>query len=229
MDLSHCQYIYFAGGEPLLNSQHYELLAHLINNNIDPRLQYSTNMTVLGTKDYSVKDFWPYFTDIRVNASIDVVGENISSVRSGAKWKVIERNLNWMRKQKNVDLFVAPVISALSIWWIDELFSYFDWLPVENLSPTLVYSSGPHQLGIIPMTYRYALIDKLQSSKFHNNPIIKEAILDLQNTSDNQELWIKFVASQLALDKRRNESWFDNLPIRDKLFQEIAYNNFNWL
>ena len=227
MDLSQCQYIYFAGGEPLLNPQHYELLAHLINNNIDPRLQYSTNMTVLGTKDYSVKDFWPHFTDIRVNASIDAVGENISSVRSGAKWKVIEHNLNWMRKQKNVDLFVAPVISALSIWWIDKLFSYFDWLPVENFSPTLVYSDGPHQLGMIPELYRCALIDKLQSSKFCNNPIIKEAILDLQNIDRSQELWPKFVASQLLLDKRRNESWFDNLPIRDKLFQEIAYNNFN--
>ena len=229
MDLSHCKFIYFAGGEPLLNPQHYELLEHLVKNKLNPTLQYSTNMTVLGTKDKSVKDIWPYFRDIKINASIDAVGDTISSVRSGTKWHVIESNLNWMRTQKNIDLFIAPVISALSIWWIDELFSYFDWLPSEKASPILVYSDGPHQLGIIPRRYRDDIIESLKNSKFKDNLVIQAAILELQTIDRSQEHWASFIARQLLLDKRRNESWFDRLPIRDKLFQELAYNTNTWI
>ena len=224
MDLSQCKYIYFAGGEPLLNPQHYELLEHLIKNEINPTLQYSTNMTVLGTKNYSVKDLWPYFENILVMASIDAVGKNITSIRSGADWQDVEQNLNWMRTQKNVNIFAAPVISALSVWWIQEWFDYFDWLPLENFHPNLVYSDGPYQLGLIPVSYRHEIIDAMKNSRFKDNSIIQSAILELQTVDRCQQLWPAFVAKQLLLDKRRGESWFDNLPVRDKLFREIAYN-----
>jgi hypothetical protein len=181
-------------------------------------------MTVLGTKNYSVKDLWPYFENILVMASIDAVGKNITSIRSGADWQDVEQNLNWMRTQKNVNIFAAPVISALSVWWIQEWFDYFDWLPLENFHPNLVYSDGPYQLGLIPVSYRHEIIDAMKNSRFKDNSIIQSAILELQTVDRCQQLWPAFVAKQLLLDKRRGESWFDNLPVRDKLFQEIAYN-----
>lgn len=229
MDLSQCQSIYFAGGEPLLNPQHYQLLEHLIQNKINPQIKYNTNMTVLGTKNYSVKELWPHFSNIQVMASIDAVGKNISHVRSGADWDKIEQNINWMRTQSNVTVCASPVISALSVWWLQELFDYFDWLPVEKFSPNLVYSNGPEQLGLIPGPYRFNIIKTMKASRFKNNPVIQTAIMELQTVDRSQELWPAFVAKQLLLDKRRGESWFDNLPFSREIFQEIAYNINPWI
>jgi len=230
MDLSQCQYIYFAGGEPVLNPQHYELLEHLMQNKIMPhQIKYNTNMTVLGTKNYSVKEFWPYFKRVLVMASIDAVGKNISHVRSGADWDKIEQNLNWMRAQPNVQVCVAPVISALNVWWLQDLFDYFDWLPEQDFSPTLVYSDGPYQLGLIPGPYRFNIIETMKASRFKNNPAIQTAIEELQTIDRSQELWPAFVAKQLLLDKRRNESWFDSLPFKREMFQELAYNTNPWI
>jgi hypothetical protein len=93
----------------------------------------------------------------------------------------------------------------------------------------LVFSDGPHQLGIIPQRYRDNIIESLKNSKFKDNPVIQAAVLELQTIDRSQEHWVSFIARQLLLDKRRSESWFDNLPIRDKLFQELAYNTDTWI
>jgi uncharacterized Fe-S cluster-containing radical SAM superfamily protein len=51
LDLTNCEKIYFAGGEPLLNYQHYELLQRLIDLGRDPVLIYSTNLSSLKYKN----------------------------------------------------------------------------------------------------------------------------------------------------------------------------------
>ncbi len=147
IDLSQCKMVYFAGGEPLMNPQHYEVLRRLIAQQVRPTLMYSSNLTVTSYKDQKVADLWQHFDDIRLHASIDAVGKYAEIVRSGTDWDTVEANLAWAKKLPNVDLKIAPVISAINIWWFESLLEYFDWLEPANFRPVLANADGIQGIG----------------------------------------------------------------------------------
>ena len=223
MDLSRCKKVYFAGGEPLLNPQHYEVLEKLIAQRANPDLMYSTNMTVLGAKTKHVKDLWPKFSTINVHASIDAVGKYAGIVRSGSDWETVEQNLEWMRTQPNVNVRLATVISAINIWWIDDLLEYFSWLPFTHFEPVLANIGSTIGLSVIPTDYRAPLLASLENSKFSSHPNLIKAI-DVLRTQDHSNKWYEFLTQQLIQDQYRKETWFDNLPIKHQVYRKTLYN-----
>jgi len=226
IDLSNCRKIYFAGGEPLLNPQHYELLNLLLAQNLSPEIMYSTNTTVLQYKDQSVKDLWPKFKRVQVFSSIDAVGSAAEAIRSGTVWTDVEQNLQWIRSQSNIVLNIATVISAVNIWWMQDLLDYVDnWLLEENFMPVLAYANGPVGLGIIPGSYKKLLIDMLQKSRFSKAPAMQAAVFALNSQSSNSADWHKFLSQQMILDHKRKESWFAMLPatVKDQVYQDLIH------
>jgi sulfatase maturation enzyme AslB (radical SAM superfamily) len=220
LDLSQCEQVYFAGGEPLLNHQHYELLEYFIEINKDPALLYSTNLSSLKYKNKHVGDLWKHFSIIYLNVSIDAVNGYAEFVRTGTVWKDIENNIAWVKQQSNVILTFAPVISAINIWWIDKVFAFVDQhiSDPERFQPVLANDSD--SIGIIPHSWRPPLIDNLKDYN-HKNSNIEKAIHILENVDETKH-WEKFLVKQLAIDLERNEHWFENLPIKEKLYQWIT-------
>ena len=219
IDLSQCQQVYFAGGEPLMNPQHYEVLKMLIAQNIRPRLMYSSNMTVTGYKDQTVADLWQHFDEINLHASIDAVGKYAEIVRSGTDWTAVEHNIKWARELPNVTLKIAPVISAINIWWLKDLFDYFDWVDISDFEPVLANPDGVLGIGCIPAQYRPPLIAVLEQSKFKNKYNITRAIQILHEPVMTTH-WYQFLTQQLVLDNYRNEHWYDNVPIKHNIYVE---------
>ena len=222
IDLSCCKTVYFAGGEPLLNPQHYEVLEKLIAQGADPALMYSTNMTVLGAKTKTVKDLWPAFSTVNLHASIDAVGKYAEIVRSGSNWETIEQNLEWMRTQSNVNIRIATVISAINIWWLPELLEYFSWMQPGQFEPVLANIGSTIGISVIPMEYRMPLITVLEDSKFRDHINVSAAIEALR-TQDHSNQWYKFLTQQLIQDNYRKESWFDNLPIKHDVYRKALH------
>jgi sulfatase maturation enzyme AslB (radical SAM superfamily) len=220
MDLSECKQIYFAGGEPLLNPQHYQVLEKLIAQGADPAIMYSTNMTVLGAKSKHVKDLWPSFSFINVHASIDAVGKYAGIVRSGSDWTTVESNLKWVLTQPNCNIKIATVISAINIWWLPELLEYFVWLTPDQFEPVLANVDAVIGLGSIPDQYRAKLITMLEQSKFANHVNMRGAVDALRNQCYNETNWYHFLAQQMIQDNYRNEKWFDNLPVKHNIYRE---------
>ncbi len=222
MDLSQCQEVYFAGGEPLLNPQHYQVLEKLIAQNSNPGLMYSTNMSVLGYKNKRVQDLWPYFRRINVHASIDAVGAYAEIVRSGSDWTAIESNLKWVLTQPNISVRVATVISAINIWFLPSLLEYFDWLAAPHaFEPVLANVDSVIGLGSIPMHFRSPLIEMLEQCRFSEHINIRGAIDALRNQQYNKAHWHQFLAQQLIQDNYRNEKWFDSMPIKHQIYREV--------
>ncbi len=220
MDLSECKQIYFAGGEPLLNPQHYQVLEKLIEQGADPAIMYSTNMTVLGAKSKHVKDLWPSFSFINIHASIDAVGKYAGIVRSGSDWDTVESNLKWVLTQPTCNIKIATVISAVNIWWLPELFEYFSWLSLDQFEPVLANVDAVIGLGSIPDQYRDSLIKMLQQSKFANHVNMRGAVDALHNQRYNATNWYRFLSQQLIQDNYRNEKWFDNLPVKHAVYKK---------
>jgi hypothetical protein len=219
IDLSQCKMVYFAGGEPLLNPQHYDILKMLIAQNIKPKLLYSSNMSVTGYKDQQVADLWKHFDNIQLHASIDAVGKYAEIVRSGTNWATIEDNLTWARQLPNVKFKVGPVISAINIWWIKDLFDYFDWMDLNDFEPVLAWVNDVNGIRCIPSQYRPELIAVLEQSKFKSKYTIQRALEVLREPVPTTH-WYQFLAQQLILDNYRNENWYDNLPIKHNIYTE---------
>lgn len=224
VDLTACKKVYFAGGEPLLNPQHYEVLDSLIAQGSDPVLMYSTNLSVLSYKDRSVKDLWPQFSKINVHASIDAVGPYAEVVRSGTVWNDIEQNLSWVRTQANCHIRIATVLSAINIWFLPHLLKYIDWLEEPHtFEPVLANPNSVIGLNSIPTQYRADLIDMLIDSRYNTCINVAKAIDILQQNNYNESNWHKFLAQQMILDHYRGESWFNLLPIRHNVYREVLH------
>jgi sulfatase maturation enzyme AslB (radical SAM superfamily) len=229
VDFSECERIYFAGGEPLLNPAHYEILDRLVertDNGSSMQIMYSTNLTVLNYKNKHVKDYWPKFNQIYIHGSIDAVGPYAGVVRSGSDWATVEKNLTWARSQSNVLVRISTVISAINVWFLPSLFEYLDFAELPNdtngfgpvlFEPILAWGDNEFNLSSIPPKFRPDLIDMLSNNKFSAHPNIQHAIEILKDPVYNAPYWELFLKTQKELDRKRNENWFDLLPIKDQL------------
>ena len=196
------------------------VLEKLIEQSADPSLMYSTNMTVLGYKNKHVQDLWPNFSQINVHASIDAVGKHAGIVRSGSDWDTVEQNLEWIKKQPNVNIRIATVISAINIWWMPELLDYFSWLSIEQFEPVVANVDSEFGLGSIPDQYRPQLIKTLEQCRFSEHSNIRKAVDALQNYPYNETKWYQFLAQQLIQDSYRNEKWFENIPVKHDIYRK---------
>lgn len=93
--LADLNFVYFAGGEPLISEDHWNILDKLIEiGNTDIRLRYNTNLTVLEYKGKNILDYWEKFSYVEIGASLDGFEKEFEYLRSGANWKVIVENLD---------------------------------------------------------------------------------------------------------------------------------------
>jgi pyruvate-formate lyase-activating enzyme len=115
--LPQCEKIYFAGGEPLLTAEHYEILQALIEcGNTELEIFYNTNFTTLKYRDQHVLDLWSKFSKITVGASLDAEKEVAEYVRYGTDWNLVEKNLELVKLRcPHVNMTVTSVVGFLTV------------------------------------------------------------------------------------------------------------------
>lgn len=112
--LPYAKHIYFAGGEPLMQSEHYDVLEELIRIGHTDNLTivYNTNFTNLKLGKRSVLDLWPKFKNINVNASLDGNHKRAEYWRKGTKWDTIVSNRKELiEKCPNVKFLISFTLS----------------------------------------------------------------------------------------------------------------------
>lgn len=114
--VSSIEKIYFAGGEPLLATEHYEILDALIRcGNTNLEITYNTNFTTLKYRDRDVLDLWKHFKNVTVGASLDAEHEVAEYVRHGTNWQDIETNLEKLQAQcPQVNFTVTSTVGMLN-------------------------------------------------------------------------------------------------------------------
>lgn len=92
--LADAHMVYFAGGEPLMQKEHYAVLDKLIEvGNLDLEIRYNTNFTNLKLKNYNdVLHYWKQFKNVNVHASLDGSYKKAEYWRSGTDWDTIMEN-----------------------------------------------------------------------------------------------------------------------------------------
>jgi sulfatase maturation enzyme AslB (radical SAM superfamily) len=211
------QEIYFAGGEPLLNADHWQLLDKLVKLNLSKNIviRYSTNLTTLKYKDVDIFDLWKKFKEVHVVVSVDATEQAFDFIRSGASWQTVSKNIDLLSDKENIILSLAFTLSAISVWFLPDVLKYGQ---EKALPVNIVQLTDPHYytLNVFPDDIKNKCIEVLNECnkvypKYSKN--IKLAI-NIANNNDDQGSFLTLINNILLTDKIRSESLFDLLPFR---------------
>lgn len=147
------EYVYFAGGEPLLADEHWEIISKLKEKNLtNIILYYNTNGTLLEYKDKSLLEELKDFSRVTINMSLDGIGESYNYWRTGGDWGTILSNLNKIKKFRDdgYSNFILGVTSTVGWMNFKEVFKLHKFL-VDN-KYVLKDENLPYVLNMQPVT-----------------------------------------------------------------------------
>ena len=217
--------IYFAGGEPLIMEEHYEILKKLIElGKTDVRIRYNTNFSHMIYKKINVLDLWPKFESVSVGASLDAHSKAGEYIRKGTVWRdIIKNRQNMIRKVPNADFFITCTVSVLNSFRIIELHKYLvqNGLISHPRQMHLNFVQDPKYLRIqiLPkhlkqkatILYKeYADILRKKDCKSLADNFI--ALIDFMNSNDGTIYIKKFQEKQKKIDLIRQENFVEVLP-----------------
>lgn len=218
------QNLYYTGGEPFINAEHWEFLDLLIDRGLSSQvnLQYNTNLSTLKYKDKDIVNVWKKFKSVNIVASIDAIGKKFNYLRSGLDWEIVETNLNKLLTQPDIKVTIGTTVSILNLWFIEELLNYFHNKCTVNL--TDLHYPDYLSLSVIPDNLKDLALQHLDriELKYHNKNKIHFYQEQIRNNC-NQHLFTETLNHILLLDHMRQENLFDCLPFAQYAKSRIFY------
>jgi|TARA_R110000851_G_scaffold24755_3_gene71488 MoaA/NifB/PqqE/SkfB family radical SAM enzyme len=198
--------IYLTGGEPTLITKQYELYNSLIAKGLAHKikLKYNTNLTNIPDK---LVDYWRYFKQVKLNASIDAYGDLDRYIRYPSSWKKIDENLKKFIAMGNIKIEVHCTVQIYNILRLNELFDYLEPL---KLPVYLNILNHPEELNIRVLPEHLKDQAALYLEKHYDLVIRKkDKIADYMYKEDWSHLLPKFKNYTDTLDKSREESIYN--------------------
>jgi sulfatase maturation enzyme AslB (radical SAM superfamily) len=223
--IDYVEQIYFAGGEPLMMEEHYNILDELERRGrFDVRLIYNTNFTQTKLKDREVFDYWRKFKSVAVGASLDAMGPRAEYIRKGTRWAQVERNRRIMQEVcPNVDFYISPTLSILNAVHLPDF--HRNWtekglIRAQDLNVNILQDPAHLRIDIATTEYKEKIVglyqnhlDWLRSQDPLNRATAGfESAINFMLATDNAKLIPKFWAKMTELDTVRNENLLDIIP-----------------
>jgi len=116
----------FAGGEPLMDPQHYRILDMLAPYGHQIEIKYATNLSMLGKSNRTIWEYWPKFKSVAVNVSIDGLWNSYEYVRGNASFAELINNIKQIQTIPNISRIVGAVtVQVSNILILDKMIEYF--------------------------------------------------------------------------------------------------------
>jgi MoaA/NifB/PqqE/SkfB family radical SAM enzyme len=223
--LDYVEQIYFAGGEPLMMAEHYNILDELERRGrFDVRLIYNTNFTHVKLKDRLVFDYWKKFDSVAVGASLDAMGPRAEYIRKGTDWSTIESNREQMLKIcPEVDFYISPTLSIMNAWhlpdfhrnWVDK-----GYIRPQDLNVNILQDPAYYRIDIAPNKYKQRLRVKFEKHIEWLRPLDQlqratvgfESAVNFMLETDHTALLSKFWKKTHELDAIRKENILEVIP-----------------
>jgi radical SAM protein with 4Fe4S-binding SPASM domain len=178
--------IYFAGGEPLIMEEHYQILEELQKRELfDIELRYNTNFSNLNFKNKNILEIWGKFNKVHVSASIDASNELGSEIREGFNWDEFIKN-----RRKMLDICpeiyfeIAPTVSCLNLNSLPEL--HQSLVNKELLNVNNVY------LNLLERPKNFNIQQLSITEKLESESLIKKHINWLQKYNNSHNIIEEF-------------------------------------
>ena len=219
----------FAGGEPLMDPQHYKILDMLKPYGSNIEIKYATNGTTTGIKGgRNIHDYWPHFKSVAVNVSVDGMGDVYNYIRGNGNYEDVVANIKVMQQIPNVRRIVGAVaVQTSNVLILDKMieefldnlgiFFYTNMVRYPNvLSPQVL----PKELKDIAIAKLEAIKPRLSTFKMlKDQPVLTEVtlgqvqgIINFLQANDMNHLWKDCVEFNRRLDQTRKQSFVDVTP-----------------
>lgn len=223
--LDYVEQIYFAGGEPLMMEEHYNILEELERRGrFDVRLIYNTNFTHVKLKDRYVFDYWKKFDSVAVGASLDAMGVRAEYIRNGTDWDTVERNREHMLEIcPNVDFYISPTLSIMNAWHLPNF--HRDWvgrglIKPQDLNVNILQDPAYYRIDVATARYKDILRDRFEEHLDWLRPqdplqratVGFESAIKFMDSTDNTGLLPEFWRRTGVLDQLRNQTVLEALP-----------------
>jgi len=202
--------IYFTGGEPTLTLEQMSLLEYCVNNEYtDIILKYNTNLTNIPER---MLDLWKNFKKIRINASIDAIGDLNRYIRYPSSWEEITNNLDILKNIPNVHVGIHTTVQMYNIFDLHNIIAYF-----KDYNHFLNILNHPKHLNIrvLNKKHKQKILNRLLTCPVHNVSTTTiadriEGIIKYMQ-EDWHDKWPAFVAYTKNVDKQRKENILDHI------------------
>ena len=218
----------FAGGEPLMDPQHYRILDMLAPYGKNIEIKYATNLSMLGKSNRTIWQYWPKFKSVAVNVSIDGIGDSYEYVRGNASWAELVNNIKQIQTIPNISRIVGAVtVQVSNVLILDKMIEYFlDDIGIVFHTHRVEYPKLlsaqvlPRELQVLAITKLRAVEQRLEEfSLVKKHPELlaytRGQIRDNINylmARDQSDKWTECVAFNRELDATRNQSFTNVTP-----------------
>jgi len=225
----------FAGGESLLQEEHYKILDHWIaREKFDVQMIYYTNFTVTEYKGRSIFDLWKKFKNVVVIASLDGSYERGEYLRKNLKWNQIVENRKKMQAICPQVMFqISPTITNYNILHFPDFYS--EWVELGLINPyavavNLLHSPPWMSSQVLPKEIKnkvrekyQVLMDRAQTpgEKAAADAIFASIVRHMDEV-DGEPLLQTWFNSTVRLDRIRGEDVFAIFPELLPLKQGLA-------
>ena len=222
--------LHFAGGEPLMIPQGFEILRRMVASGHARHvaLSYNTNMTVLPKQ---VAELWPHFDGVTILASLDGYDAVNHYIRYPARWSVIERHLRELERERerlNVRLIrFHATVQAYNVLGLSDLFDYlFERCtfadPYAHMD--LVNNWPELDVQILPADLKRLATERLESfqervrRRAPGDPRLApflgriDAVLAHMHAADRSQRIPQFRRTTAIYDRRRGQRLADVVP-----------------
>lgn len=239
--LKYADHIYFAGGEPLMQKEHYQVLDKLIEEkNFDIDIRYNTNFSKLVNRKVDIIDYWKQFTKLNIHASIDGSHEKAEYWRKGTVWSNIVANKKRLQEEcPNAKFAITYTLSWVNVF--DALDLHREWVELGYIKPDeflINCLDGPdhYSLKNIPdwkkdkielaINQHLDWVKTLSESCDMFEYMLTDSIKFMRESDPAlvQPSMLNFILKNTKLDKIRSEHFFDIYPEHDDMkeyFQTI--------
>ena len=226
--------IYFAGGEPLIMPEHYQILDKLIElGRTDVNIRYSTNFSKLSFKGKHIFDYWKKFPNLELYISIDGVGKIGEYVRKGYDDKIFNQNIIDYKNSgiRHTDYAYAITYGALNYLHLFDMVLDFierDFIDTELEKETRTLFFSPidypthYDSAFLPDLFKEKFRKRLEGFEFELKKTaisdrFRESIISKLNTLYKRSISKNFEHKEMSeckditdkLDKIRKEKFID--------------------
>lgn len=225
--------MYWAGGEPLMEKNHYAVLDHVIAEGKAKNIQlsYNTNMTTITYKRKNIVEWWKEFEHITIAASIDGYGDIFNYIRTNGDWEVAKNNFEFLKFNTGYDhirIYPSITVSILNIY---HLVDFMTWCAENRWYDTtdyihlnyVTYPSG-YSIKNLPPFMKDELaemmrgaVKKFRGTEYNNMSVAFEDCINIMYTErKDQTNWKSEMAYAIKMldahDKSARLDWKTTLP-----------------
>jgi hypothetical protein len=206
--LKNVRYFEFAGGEPLLINEHYEILKKCITLGVAKKIEihYNSNGTIYPGS--AIEELWPHFRRVELALSIDDTGDRFEYQRHPAKWPTVKDNIIRIKNSglNNLSLQICTTINVMNILYLAELSRAVDEFDPEFWHINILHEPVEFDVQRIPTKIKKMITNRLKTQNSRKE--IQTAVDYMNNCTYDTANWQQLLYKKLQqTDKIRKEKF----------------------